>query len=715
MHFRATKWAILAVTLTITFAIALTASAATVSTIRVRLHPYTAPAGTLPPDALAKLEALTGTGLTLVGTTRTGALDLALAQPQDSTAIAATLRALRNDRGVLWAETPRIAPATAKAASAPSRAANQSGTRLLVRLKDGTAPDWAALLPRFGSSIGANLTVERQIGNVWVLSVPLSYPQAQLEQMAETLQQDGAVQYADAVKRRFAAAAPNDPFYPQQWTLNDPLSGVNAEAAWSVQPDSSAIVVAVVDTGILPHPDLVGRVLPGYDFITDPARARDGDARDPNPRDEGDWTTDDECGGAQDSFFHGLFIAGQIAANTNNGIGIAGLTTGAKILPVRALGRCGGTDDDIFEAVLWSTGVQIAGVPPNPNPAKVINLSLGGFGACLQSIQEAIDDALATGAVVVAAAGNSSINVEDFAPANCSGIITVAAHTLDGTLTSYSNFGSRIDVSAPGGDLPDAGLVISTGNDGTTVPQDPVYIAGRGTSFAAPLVAGTAAMMIARNPFLTGGRVMDIITGSARDFPFDSFCSQASLCGSGLLDTGAAIASTIPGGGIPPPGAFPVVEYYNVALDHYFITATPAEINYIDTFLSASFQRTGLYFYAYLSPLAAPPGSSAVCRFYAAGLINSHFFSASFFECQFVLSHWAGIWHLETPAAFYIQIPDGDGNCPSGTLPVHRFFNNRNDANHRYTVDLSVRRAMLNRAWVPEGNGPNAVAMCSVF
>jgi serine protease len=204
-----------------------------------------------------------------------------------------------------------------------------------------------------------------------------------------------------------------------------------------LQPDSSNIVVAVVDTGILPHPDLDGRVLDGYDFITDPARARDGDARDPNPRDEGTWGSESECGFAQDSFFHGLFVAGQIAANTNNGIGIAGITTGAKILPVRALGRCGeGTFDDILEGMLWSTGVQIAGVPPNIHPAKVINLSLGGIGACDQSIQEAVDDAMATGAVVVAAAGNESGDVEDFTPANCSGVITVAARTMRPALAS---------------------------------------------------------------------------------------------------------------------------------------------------------------------------------------------------------------------------------------------------------------------------------------
>ena len=715
MPIRASKLANVATTLAVLLAVALPATADTVSTIRVRLHPYLAPAGTLPPAALAKLEALVGTGLTLSATTRTGALDLALAEPQDSANFAVALRALRNDRGVLWAETPRAASTGLKSTQALSSDTSQPGQRLLVRLQGDPAPDWSALLPRFSARIGADLNPERQIGNVWVLSVSQPQTSAQLAQLAESLQQDVAVQYADPVRRATAFAAPNDPYYPQQWSLNDSLSGINAEAAWTLQPNSSSVVVAVVDTGILPHPDLDGRVLAGYDFISDPSRARDGDARDSNPRDEGDWTSEGECGAAEDSFFHGLFVAGQIAANTNNGIGISGLTTGSSILPVRVLGKCGGTFDDILAGVLWASGVPIAGAPPNTRPAKVINLSLGAEGACDQSIQEAIDDALAQGAVVVAAAGNASGDVANVTPANCSGVIAVAAHTRDATLTSYSNFGQRIDVSAPGGDLPISGLIISTSNDGTTVPQNPDYEAAAGTSFAAPLVSGTAALMIARNPMLTSGRIRDIVTGTARAFPPDSFCSQTNLCGSGLLDTGSAISSTLPGGSTPPPGAFEVVEYYNAYLDHYFITAVPAEIAYVDTVLSGSFQRTGQYFYAFLSPLAAPPDARPVCRFFAAGLINSHFFSASAFECQFVLTHWPGIWNLETSASFYIQVPDSDGNCPGGTLPVYRFFNNRNDANHRYTVDLSVRRAMLNRAWVPEGNGAKAVAFCSVY
>ena len=678
-----------------------------------------AASGTLPPAALARLQALVGTGLTLTGTTRTGALDLQLTVPQDSATMAITLKALRNDRGVLWAESPRAPMATVAAKSASTQTlpaeANRPGQRLMVRLKDGVAPDWPTLLPQLASRIGTDLAVERQIGNVWVLSVPTPQFPAQLAQMADMLQQDGAVQYADPVRHAYAFAAPNDPFYAQQWALHDPLSGVDAETAWALQPDSSSVVVAVVDTGILPHPDLQGRVLSGYDFISDPVRARDGNARDPDPRDEGDWTTG-ECGQPEDSFFHGLFVAGIIAANTDNGTGIAGLTTGAKVLPVRVLGACGGTFDDVLAGMLWASGVQIAGVPPNTNPAKVINLSLGGIGACDQAIQEAVDDALAQGAVVVAAAGNDATNVQDFTPASCSGVITVAANTVDATLAPYSNFGPRIDVSAPGGASPAAsGFIISTSYEGTTVPLNPDYESAQGTSFAAPMVSGTAALMIARNPMLTAGRVLDIVQGTAREFPTSSICAQTALCGTGTLNTGAAITSTLPGGLTPPPGAYPVIEYYNPVFDHYFITASPTDIHYMDTVLSGVFHRTGLYFYAYLNPLEAPAGARPVCRFFAAGLINSHFYSASQFECNYVIVTWPDIWFLETPSAFFIQVPDGDGNCPEHTLPVYRFFNNRNDANHRYTVDLSVRRAMLNRGWAPEGSGVNSVAFCTTY
>ena len=155
----------------------------------------------------------------------------------------------------------------------------------------------------------------------------------------------------------------------------------------------------------------------------------------------------------------------------------------------------------------------------------------------------------------------------------------------------------------------------------------------------------------------------------------------------------------------------PIVEYYRADLDHYFITADINEIAYHRTFLRGIFQRTGNVFFGYLDAFLAPPGVPPVCRFYAGGLIDSHFYTASPAECQFVQQHWAGIWSLETTAAFWIEVPDGTGKCRSGTMPVYRFFNNRHDANHRHTIDLSVKRAMHNRGWVPEG--VNGVAICS--
>jgi serine protease len=684
----------------------------TVAKLRVRLHPYAAAAGEFPLQAQADLQALAGVALTLTAVTRTGALELALPAPVDEADANAMVRRLRVDRSVLWAEPigePKVAKAAVEDPNGPS-----SGKRLLVRFKDGITPD-AALLARLSGRIGIGLTAARQIGNIWVLELKTEQPIEAVAQFAQSLQQDGDVQYADPVRRAFAFAAPNDPYYPSQWALIGATAGINIETAWTLQPSAEGVTVAVIDTGILPHPDLDGRVLPGYDFISDPNRARDGNARDPNPRDEGDWS-DGECGYTQRSFFHGLFVAGLIGANTNNGVGIAGIAGNVKILPVRTLGDCGGTFEDILEGVLWASGVRIAGVPPNTTPAKVINLSLGGFGACDQSVQEAIDDALAQGAVVVAAAGNSTLDVADFAPANCSGVITVGAHSAAGTLASYSNYGRRIDLTAPGGDLPLTGLVVSLSNTGRTVPEEPTYEMAEGTSFAAPMVSGTAALMLARDPLLTGGRILDLITGTTRYFPNGSLCNTSNLCGAGMLDAGAAIGSTIPGGS-PPPNAYRVVEYYREDLDHYFITADPAEAHYIDTFLGGTFKRTGLYFYAYLDPSVAPPDAKPVCRFYASAAvqINSHWYSANLDECLAVLFNWNGIWNLETASAFWVQVPDGNGNCPAKTLPVYRFFDNRRDANHRYTVDLSVRRAMQNRGWAPEGAGPNSVAFCSAI
>ena len=683
--------------------------------LRVMLHPDAASRGQLPPEGLTRLETLAGTPLTLSGVTRTGALDFTVDGARDAQTVAALAARLRRDRTVLWAEPKRPEPSLRRAQKSSG---GTPGRQLMVRLADGVAPDWPALLPRFAERIGAAVSVDRSIGEVWVLELAQSRPAEHLAAMAASLQDDPLVRYADPVLRRYTRAMPRDPLFRYQWALTDPLAGINAAAAWNLTQGAAGMAIAVIDTGIVAHPDLAGRILAGYDFISDPASARDGNTRDPNPADEGDWYADGACGGAEgrDSSWHGTFIAGQLGANANDGRGVVGLNWRASILPVRTLGECGGSDVDVFEGMLWASGVPVAGVPANPNPAKVINMSLGGAGACAQAIQEAVDDALAQGAVVVVAAGNEAGDALDYAPANCSGVITVAAHNAAGERAYYSNYGRRIDLSAPAGDGESADdAILSTSNTGTTTPGDATYRYGVGTSFATPFVAGTASLMLARNPLLTPGRVLDILQGSAREFPLGSTCRSAGLCGAGMLDAGAAVASTPPAALNPPPGAVPVIEYYHAALDHYFVTAAPAEIAALDAAVDGPFERTGYFFYAYPNATAAPANARPVCRFYADAsvLIDSHFFSADAAECQFVRDRWPGVWQLEQSDAFYVLLPDATGRCAADTLPVFRFFNNRRDANQRHTADLSVRRAMVNRGWVADGNGAAAVAFCT--
>jgi serine protease len=682
------------------------------TTLRVMLNPAAAPRGTLPDAVRDRLSTLAGAPVALVGTTRTGALELAVGGPRDDARLEAMASRLRSDRTVLWVEAGAqrtVAPKSANAAAA-NRVA---GRKLLVRLADGVDP--TAVAPRLAQIAGVPVTIERAIGNVQVVALAQTTTVAALDAIARKLEQDPSVRYADAVRRARPAAAPNDPLYAQQWSL----PAIGAEAAWAQGAGSPDVTVAVIDTGILPHPDLAGRLLPGYDFISDAGNARDGDGRDSNPRDEGDWLDDGDCGGfpSTPSFFHGLFVAGQIAANTNNGEGIAGLDRAAKILPVRVLGRCGGTFEDVLEGMLWASGVPIGGVPPNPNPAKVINMSLGGFGSCAAAIQEAVDEALAQGTVVVVSAGNESDDAMNYAPGNCSGVINVGALSRGGDRASYSNWGRRVDVSAPGGDIDADGQVLSTHYTGSTTPGEPTYELAIGTSFAAPLVSGTLSQMLARNPNLTPGQALSIVQGTSRDFPAGSPCAVGGFCGIGMLDAGLAVQSTIPASANPPPGTSAVVEYYDTTLDHYLITSDPFEIASLDADW-LRWRRTGHVFYAWTEPAYAPADvfPQPVCRFYAgpAQQIDSHWFSADPVECNTVLAQSPG-WQLQTSAAFFVEMPDFAGQCRAGTLPVYRFFNNRRDANQRHTVDLSVKRAMINRAWVPDGKGANGAAFCSPY
>ncbi|HEX7272283.1 MAG TPA: S8 family peptidase [Casimicrobiaceae bacterium] len=689
------------------------AGAQGMSQIRLMLHPNAANPGDLPAGELARLEGIAGVPLTLSGATRTGGLEFTLTQPAGTSDATAILGRLRDDRSVLWAES--IEPSVAPRIGTAGAASQTASSRLMVRLVGDPTPDWSTLLPRWAEMTGVPLTVQRQIGNIWVLSLPAAVPEDSLVQLAEQLQGDAQVQYADAATRAYPLLVPNDPNYPRQWALFDPVGGVNAPAAWDLQTGNPGVTVAVLDTGMTQHPDLAGRFLPGYDFITDVGMANDGNGRDSDPSDPGDGTVDNECfpgSPGEPSSFHGTFVSGLIAANTNNSVGISGLDWNAKILPVRVLGKCGGSFDDIIDGILWAAGVAVPGVPPNPNPARVINMSLGGTISCPQALQDAINAAMAQGTVIAVAAGNESTDALNSAPANCSGVITVGASTRQGDHASYSNVGQRVDLSAPGGDGAVQDWILSTGND-PAGPGLPIYEYAIGTSAAAPHVAAAASLLIARNANLTPGRIKDILINTTRPFAPGTDCSFGTMCGSGMLDISLAIQSTLPATSVAPAGTSPVVEFYRADLDHYFMSANSSEITFVDTVLGATFQRTGEVFYAWTDPVQAPINAQPVCRFYAGGLISSHYFTASAAECQFMIAQYAGAWALETPAAFYVLLPDLDGNCTAGMAPVYRFFDGRQDANQRHTIDLSVRRAMINRAWVPQGFGPNNVIFCT--
>jgi serine protease len=344
------------------------------------------------------------------------------------------------------------------------------------------------------------------------------------------LRADPAVAYAVPDYRRHILATPNDPlFLDHQWHLKNDAStpsAVDALGAWDTTQGNDGIVIAVVDTGVrFDHPDLeraaaAGRLLDGYDFITDPATANDGDGPDADASDPGDW-----CQGSSSSW-HGTLVSGIVGAMTNNATGIAGITWNGRILPVRGLGTCGGDDSDLIAAVLWAAGMHVNGVPDNPDPAKIINLSLGSTGNCPESWQDAISQVVARGVLVVVAAGNESGPVGT--PANCRGVAAVAALRHAGTKVGFSSLGREVALGAPGGNCVNPSgaclySIDSTSNDGVTTPGASTYTDqinfNVGTSFSAPIVAGIAALMKAVNDRLDSAQLIDRLRSGSKPFP----------------------------------------------------------------------------------------------------------------------------------------------------------------------------------------------------
>ncbi|MBK8903181.1 MAG: S8 family serine peptidase [Anaerolineaceae bacterium] len=410
------------------------------------------------------------------------------------------------------------------------------------------APDSWQQMARVRDAAGTEMTyLRRMSGNAHVLRLPTSRPVAEVSAMAARLAALPEVAYAEPDRLMFPALVPNDPQYGNQWHYFEP-NGINLPSAWDVTTGSASVRIAVIDTGITDHADLAGRWVGGYDFVTDVEWANDGNGRDSDPHDPGDWASGSECypGSApRNSTWHGTHVAGTVGAIGNNGGGGAGINWVSPIVPVRVVGKCGGFISDIADGMRWAAGLAVSGVPSNPFPAKVLNVSLNGPGVCSETYQNAINAINGTGTIIVVAAGNtdSNLNTSTYQPANCNGVLTVAATDRGGDKALYSNYGAVVKISAPGGEnIPVLqNGVLSTSNSGLTTPASDSYSYSQGTSMAAPHVSGVVSLMVSLDPTLNLTETVAILQDTARPFPPGSSCTTL-ICGSGIVDAMAALS-----------------------------------------------------------------------------------------------------------------------------------------------------------------------------
>ncbi|GGW45632.1 S8 family peptidase [Streptomyces xantholiticus] len=427
-----------------------------------------------------------------------------------------------------------------------------------ARSNDAAAKDAEAK----GEKAGESLDFDRRLGTgAALVDLGAELGKADTADVMAAFRADPDVAYVVPDTRMYATAVqPNDTEYSRQWDLFEATAGMNVPGAWD-KATGEGVKVAVIDTGYVAHSDLAANVIAGYDFISDSFMANDGGGRDSNAADPGDWMNRGECGTDQfgqpvpardtNNSWHGTHVAGTIAATTGNSKGIAGIAYNATVQPVRVLGKCGGTTADIIDAITWASGGSVQGVPANPNPADVINMSLGGGGACDSGTQSAINGAVSRGTTVVVAAGNSNANAANFNPASCSNVISVAASDREGNRAAYSNYGSLIDITAPGGEtsVSSANGIWSTLNTGTRSVGSENYVAYQGTSMAAPHIAGLAALMNQASPSMTPVQIETAIKNSARTLP--GSCSGG--CGAGLANAAAAVGAGS-GEPVPPTG-----------------------------------------------------------------------------------------------------------------------------------------------------------------
>ena len=431
-----------------------------------------------------------------------------------------------------------------------------SEARLILRLQDDRALRPAATFgqaatpaQRFSALLAElridGIEIERQLGgDILVARFAPHVSAAQARAVRQRLQGHPALRYAEPDGRVRPVHVPADPLRASQW-FHYEAYGVDAYAAWDRQRGAPGVVMALLDSGIRAHEDLdSSRVLPGFDFVSDTNHSNDGDGLDDDPRDPGDSVAAGECGPgepAQPSSWHGLHLAGIMVAEADNSVGIAGLNHNSGLQPVRVLGKCGGSYADIIAGILWAAGLPGSGAGANPTPARVINLSFAADEPCTASIQDAIDRAVATGAVVVAAAGNGyGANVAGVLPAGCNNVVAVAASTRSGDVAAFSNVGARVLLSAPGGDaIVAANGILSLFNTGLAAPgaDDYAYLAG--TSVASAQVTAAVSLLLSARPALTVKNVRAILRQSAQPFPAGA--CPARNCGAGILDLDAAV------------------------------------------------------------------------------------------------------------------------------------------------------------------------------